>query len=100
MTADAQTVSDRIVLARQSRGLSQTGFATALHVHPSQVSRWERGLTPSLPTLRSIASLAECSVGWLADGEGRAPTSRVADDDRAFPLADTQPVDRPPPRAA
>ena len=73
MTDDAQTVSDRIAIARQARGFKQHEFARALNVHDSQISRWERGLTPRLDALRSIASLTGCSIDWLVTGDGKGP---------------------------
>jgi hypothetical protein len=51
------------------------------------------------PVVAEITNIGTPLSPPLDVGSGVDGTVSV-DDDRAFPLADTQPVDRPPPRAA
>lgn len=62
--------SDRLVLARRQKGLSQISLAAELSVAPSTVSRWEAGrVVPDVAMLYRIAAVTEAE--WLLDLRSR-----------------------------
>jgi DNA-binding XRE family transcriptional regulator len=57
---------NHIQALRRLRGLTQEQLATQLGVHPSVVSRWERGVRlPSLPIALRLADALACRVDDL-----------------------------------
>lgn len=49
---------------REARGLSRSALGQLVGVHPSAVSRWERGQRqPSLDTLRHLAAMLRLTAG-------------------------------------
>lgn len=67
------SVCARIAKARAASGLTQHEAAVRLGVHPTQLSRWENSIVPSVESLVDIARVLGVSVEWLATGEGRGP---------------------------
>ena len=61
-------IGERIRTIRKIRGLRQNELAEKLHVPPSQVCDWERGLvTPSTASLLRIAPILKVTVSELID---------------------------------
>lgn len=85
---DGNTVPpmERIKILREQRGLTQEQLADAVGVKQAYISRIERGLSePSLPVLRSVASVLQVNPGDLFDRQGlEARIQRAIDrlDDR------------------
>lgn len=53
--------SERIVLAREARGITQAELARMLGISPQQLSQWEKGHTiPGQESLVSICNVLEC----------------------------------------
>lgn len=61
--------ANRIVQAREERGLSQEGFAALLGKSQQAVGGWETGAaSPRLTEFKAIASALNVDPGWLAFG--------------------------------
>lgn len=55
--------------ARKRAGLSQHQLALRLFIHPTEISKWERGLhCPRLTTLVRLARILEVPLMDLLDG--------------------------------
>lgn len=60
------TTGERIRLAREARGMTQSQFAEKIGVHWVQVSQWERGeRNPKIETLEKIADALQLDVSVL-----------------------------------
>jgi transcriptional regulator with XRE-family HTH domain len=71
-------IGGRIAEARRTAGFKVgANFATAINVHPSQLSRWESGDVPKVESLREIAEKTGASIDWLVTGEGRGPRNEA-----------------------
>lgn len=77
------TIGDRIKLARQRSGLTQSQLAERLGIDRSQrqrVSIWETGkATPRKDTLEAIASITGTTAAWLDYGIGIPPKERATE---------------------
>lgn len=64
------TLSERLITARKSKGLTQSGVAEKLNVSFQAVSLWERGeTTPDTDKLVDIAALYQVGIDWLLTGK-------------------------------
>lgn len=101
----------RLRIARDAAGLTQSKVASTVGIASQAVARYEHDDdTPRDDRARALAAAVGVSVSWLRFGEGFGPAithdPRVKRQSDATPEppvyghADTQPVDRPPPRAA
>ena len=54
------TISQRILTARLAARLTQQELADAVGVHVTQISKWEKGTTPKVESLRAIAAALGC----------------------------------------
>jgi len=62
-------LAERLQSAREAAKLTQDEFAQVVKVHPSTVSRWERGIgEPTISELITVAKVTGANVGWLATG--------------------------------
>jgi len=67
----ANTVGERLALARTSRGWSQTELGKACDMAPTQVSRYEADrAVPRRATLTRVALALAVRYKWLVSGEG------------------------------
>lgn len=74
-----QSLSHRIRLQREKRGLKQHDIAHALQVSPQAVSKWERGENaPDIILLRPLARLLGVSIDWLMGGDADDPDVMAA----------------------
>jgi transcriptional regulator with XRE-family HTH domain len=65
-----ETLGDRIKMAREAAGLTQSALASALQTQWQQVSRWERGQAiPRSPTVTRIAEETCTTPVWLRTGD-------------------------------
>ncbi len=55
-------------------GLTGDKFGGLLDVSQDTVSMWDRGRVPKGKLLSRIAELGECSIDWILNGKGRAPS--------------------------
>lgn len=62
--------SERLRIARERAGMSQDALAAAAGVTPKTIQRYEGGGEPRLDNVTKIANVLECSIDWLATGEG------------------------------
>jgi len=62
-------LAERLQSAREAAKLTQDDFARVVRVHPSTVSRWERGIgEPTISELLTVSKVTGANVGWLATG--------------------------------
>lgn len=75
MELEAQTLAERIRMARIRSGLSQTELAQALNVNRSTVGHWEReqGFSPTVEHMTMMSDVMNVSVSWLLQGTDEAP---------------------------
>jgi transcriptional regulator with XRE-family HTH domain len=70
------TISQRITLARKTRGLSQELLAERMKVSRGACGHWERGKAlPSTEHLTKLAMTLNVRMDWLASGNGDMETS-------------------------
>ncbi len=68
-----------IVRLRKQKGLTQVQLAALLDVHPSVVTRWERGLAqPRSKALDKLANILEISVQELMAGDLNGFSARLS----------------------
>lgn len=73
------TTGERIRLAREARGMTQSQFAEKIGVHWVQVSQWERGeRNPKIETLEKIADALQLDVSVLRGAPGDQTAKRDA----------------------
>lgn len=89
---------DRLRIARQAKGLSQSAVAKALGIPPSTYSAHERAQHPGgrdykPEEARDYARFFKTQVNWLMTGEGQAPKGSVSDEH--VDSADILPPDKP-----
>ncbi|PPU94876.1 helix-turn-helix domain-containing protein [Xanthomonas albilineans] len=72
------SIAERIRLARNDRGLSQTELSRLLGVNRATVGHWESGesFAPNLQHLHSLSLVLEVTIDWLTSGDEEA--SRAA----------------------
>ena len=70
-----ETVGQRLRTARKRRGLTQPQLAQRSGVSQTSISDLERGRSDTSRDLVSLARALDCSLDWLADGNGPAPGS-------------------------
>ena len=63
-------LGDRLVRAREARGLSQSELGDAIDLSYAAISRIETRGQTKRPTLESIARVLRVRFDWLAHGEG------------------------------
>ena len=69
-------ISERIVLARKSRGLSQELLAERINVSRGACGHWERGKAlPSTEHLTELANVLNVRLEWLLTGNGEMENS-------------------------
>ena len=75
------TIGDRIRIARERLGLTQSDVARELKVKPQTVQQWESGQTSPRPKrIHKLAEVLKVSDVWLLTGQGpmRADAPRKA----------------------
>jgi transcriptional regulator with XRE-family HTH domain len=76
-------LAERLQTAREAAQLNQNDFAGVVGVHPSTMSRWERGIgEPTVSELLKVAKVTGANFGWLATG---VPSSDEPDGDDHLP---------------
>lgn len=68
----------RLERIRRRAGLTKTQVAKRVRVHPSTISKWERGAAPPLVMLRRLARVYGLSTGVLAEAAGVRPPRVLA----------------------
>ena len=69
----AKELGGRLRKIREARFVSQRELAKAIHIEPTQISRYERGLSlPSLETLVDLSHFLRVGPGALVLGEDDA----------------------------
>ncbi len=65
------TIHQRIKIARENKGLSQTDLASLINVSPQAVNQWERddGTTPRQSKINQVAEVLGVSEMWLLYGD-------------------------------
>ena len=78
---DQQNLDDfleRLRLALEHRGMSQSGLARQLGVRAATVSDWfNRGAAPSGLVMLRLPDVLGVHAGWLFSGEGSMTASRA-----------------------
>lgn len=82
MASTKQAFGKRLRKAREGLGLTQAQLGALVVIGTTRepftqkaVSEWESGLAePDIETLGRLAVILTTTVGWLAAGEGKAPT--------------------------
>jgi transcriptional regulator with XRE-family HTH domain len=84
----AETLAERLDLARRARGLSRRQLAIAANVNPSLIGLYlkEKLTNPKLETLTAFAAALRVSQRWLSTGHGDM------DDPADIPVAPTRKV--------
>jgi transcriptional regulator with XRE-family HTH domain len=71
---DAATLGDRLVIARETAGLSQVDLAAQLGVKVTTLDAWENDhREPRANRLQMLTGLLGVSLGWLLTGVGEGP---------------------------
>lgn len=72
-------IGRRILMVRESAGLSQSDFASKFRGVGSSISKWERGVSaPSAEALADMCEAFDIDPRWLLFGIGDTPPGRVA----------------------
>ncbi|MEN5181779.1 helix-turn-helix transcriptional regulator [Comamonas testosteroni] len=83
MNQPPATIGERIALARQARGWSQTELGKACGMAPTQVSRYEAGrAVPRRITMARIADVLAIRFQWLVAGTGEMDEFNSEDKER------------------
>ena len=65
------TLGDRLAVAREHNGLSQSGLASKLGVRVKTIRDWENDLSePRANRLQMLAAVLGVSLRWLLTGQG------------------------------
>ena len=73
-TDDQATLGDRIVAAREARGLSSAELAQRLGVRARTLRDWENDRAePRANRMQMLAAMLGVSLRWLMTGEGEEP---------------------------
>jgi transcriptional regulator with XRE-family HTH domain len=72
------TIAKRLRVLRVSAGLSSRALSLLAGLSAKHAWQVEAGAIacPTADSLRDYARVLGCSVGWLANGEGAAPSAR------------------------
>jgi transcriptional regulator with XRE-family HTH domain len=75
-----KSLADRIKIARERLGLSQSQLARIAGVTPAAIGNYEQGTTKTVRNLVDVATALKVRPEWLANGTGpmEAPTARVS----------------------
>jgi transcriptional regulator with XRE-family HTH domain len=66
MFLHAMSFSERLIVLRRERGLTQQGFSDATGIHVQQIKRYEAGTSqPSAEALKKIAKCFGVTTDWL-----------------------------------
>lgn len=69
MKTIGDTLGDRLRLAREAAGLTQSALARQLGVRPQSVNQWESGArSPSRENIVSLATITNAPMEWLLAG--------------------------------
>lgn len=75
-TDATSTFGDRLVLAREAMGHSQTELAHHLGIKLQTLRNWEEDRSePRANRLQMLAGMLNISMVWLMSGQGEAPTT-------------------------
>ena len=85
----AATFGDRLVLAREAQGLTQTQLARRLGLRVETVRNWETDRSePRANKLQMLAGFLNVSMIWLMTGEGEGgPSSETEANDTVTDLS-------------
>lgn len=71
-SADAATLGDRLVAAREAAGLSQSALARLIGIRLPTLRGWEEDRTePRANKLAMVSGVLNISIPWLLSGEGQ-----------------------------
>ncbi len=71
--------SQRLKIALESAGMTQSELATRLEIKPQSVQKWcSGGGLPRAARLREIAKTLEASEAWLSAGHGEIRDKRMS----------------------
>lgn len=71
---EAATFGDRLAVAREQTGLSQSDLAKRLGVKMGVLQAWEQDLKePRANRLQMLSGMLNISLSWLLTGEGEGP---------------------------
>jgi transcriptional regulator with XRE-family HTH domain len=70
---NVKTLKERLIYARELRGLSQGDLAKKAKCAQSTIGNVESGARSTLRNLIDVARALECSSDWLYDGKGPKP---------------------------
>lgn len=73
---DMKTLAERLIWARNRKGLSQASLAKLSGVTQSTIGNLESGLRKSARRLANIATALDVDALWLSEGRGPANASR------------------------
>lgn len=75
------SIGERIQLARNERGYSQSQLATMVGVSRGACGQWERNISsPSIENLSMLAVMLDVAFEWLATGRGdKSAETRVSE---------------------
>jgi transcriptional regulator with XRE-family HTH domain len=72
----AETIGDRIRVAREAAGISQEDIGSRLGVSRAAVSQWEtKEAKPGIARLQQIGAILGATLEWLVAGDGTGPSS-------------------------
>ena len=81
--------SEKLILLRKAKGMSQEELAEKLGVSRQAVSRWEQGSSfPDLPNLQRLVTVFEVSADYLI---GDGPQDRAFKPETSANIPDTAP---------
>lgn len=81
---ETSTFGDRLTLARETLGLDQAQLAHRIGIKHQTLKNWEEDRSePRANKLQMLAGMLNVSIVWLMSGQGDAPSTEAATDDRA-----------------
>jgi transcriptional regulator with XRE-family HTH domain len=89
-------IGARLKALRIQSGKKAKVIAEELHVDPSLLSQWERGISlPSTSSLSQLASIYNVTIDYILDGSPKVSVSALAEDDeiKKFVLSKANLVD-------
>lgn len=94
------TISEKILMLRKEKGLSQEGLAEALGVSRQSVSKWESGdVLPDSSKIIAMSSLFDVTTDYLLINEAERPVSEQYSAETqnipTVPIADDEPAETP-----
>ncbi len=74
LDADTATFGDRLAVAREAAGLTQTALASKIGVKLPVIAGWEEDRNyPRANRLQMLSGLLGVSITWLLTGDGEGP---------------------------